>query len=108
VVYNIEVHGDHTYYVAAAKLWVHNGCVPEGVKGNLRLFKGWLKSAARSAFSAGKAISAKALREIVDEARRLKLPIRGPELGSRGEKWRDVWHIHIGNEHVPCPPDFKP
>ncbi len=25
-VYNLEVHKDHTYFVSAAKLWVHNAC----------------------------------------------------------------------------------
>lgn len=33
MVYNIEVHKDHTYFVSELKLWVHNICVPALPKG---------------------------------------------------------------------------
>lgn len=93
-VYNLEVAGTHTYFVAEARAWVHNGCVSSFAKESPRNFRRWAgrfknpKGAHR--------VAREFVEEVMSEARNLGFKNIRHELGgARSGQWRDVWHINM-------------
>ncbi|MCO6438073.1 MAG: hypothetical protein J5J06_13350 [Phycisphaerae bacterium] len=101
-VYDLTVDGTWTFF--AGELWVHNSsCVPDMAAAKKSFFDSWIKNFT----DPGQAVTDWALRDMVAAARRLGLTIRGPELGRSGVYQR-IWHLHIGEWHIPCSPNFVP
>ncbi len=97
--------GTHSYFVGRQRLWVHNGCVPEYAQTRPGRFKGWLKRFGKPEVE----LSVQELEEIVSVVRRLRITIRGPELGGiKSGMWKGIWHIHVGRVHLRVPPGFVP
>ena len=80
--------------------------IPEGVEQNARLFRRWLKSKASPALEIGDDMA----RELIDTAKSLSVRGRATtvaELGKTGKTWKNVWHIHVGGEHIRVRPGFE-
>ena len=88
---------------------MHNGCVPDEARNNPRVFMRWLHSKARQALEAGAPLSHTDHLDVIDVARKHGISIGRIERGGqRSGLFVGKWHIHIGEEHVLCPPHFSP
>ncbi len=93
-VYNLEVQQTHTYFVSKAKVWVHNGCVPDVAKQSSRNFRSWARSFSNPQGS--RMIGRGEFAEVVSEAEKLGFRnIRREFGGPRSGQWTGKWHINM-------------
>lgn len=93
-VYNLEVQGTHTYFVSKARVWVHNGCVPDFAKQSARNFRQWAKQFGNP--NSTRIIARADVQEVITEARKLRFTNIRVELGgTRSGEWAGKWHINM-------------